>query len=247
VADGLGCEGLEMSALVRRALMQAAKRRSVQAADPYFANVALLMHMNDTGLTDVKGKTIALNGNLARVADAEAYGGYAAEFDASGDYATVSPAISLAAGDFTIETRFKNDSITADTPLISRRANGIGYLFHAYRHSTTQYRVVFQQWNAVTTYAAVAHIFDDATDGYKHAAACRVGNIVTLFYQGSKAASELNTGNRPGDPGVLTYIGQDSAAPGTSVNGRYEEIRITLGVARYTANFTPPTEPFPDF
>jgi hypothetical protein len=26
-----------------------------------------------------------------------------------------------------------------------------------------------------------------------------------------------------------------------------DEVRVTMGVARYTSNFSPPTEPFPDF
>jgi hypothetical protein len=42
-------------------------------------------------------------------------------------------------------------------------------------------------------------------------------------------------------------VGTDSVPnPWTYFNGYMDEARITKGVARYTANFTPPTGPFPD-
>ena len=36
------------------------------ANDPHWNNVVLAMHMDDAGLTDLKGHAVTLNGNAAR-------------------------------------------------------------------------------------------------------------------------------------------------------------------------------------
>ena len=42
----------------------------------------------------------------------------------------------------------------------------------------------------------------------------------------------------------LEYRGYDSSGIATIVDGYIDEIRISKGVARWTANFTPPTAPY---
>lgn len=71
------------------------------ANDPHWNSVVLAMHMDDTGLTDLKGHTVTLVGNAARSATQSKFGGYSAAFDGSGDYLSVPQLIGSVA--FTIE------------------------------------------------------------------------------------------------------------------------------------------------
>jgi hypothetical protein len=89
-----------------------------------------------------------------------------------------------------------------------------------------------------------------ALNTWHHIAVSRSGSSIRAFANGTQAGSTAtNTdafthnkaGNRPLRIGELndgTYL--------FGVNGYIDDIRITKGVARYTASFTPPTEPFPN-
>lgn len=78
---------------------------------------------------------------------------------------------------------------------------------------------------------------------WHHIAVVRVGatNTVTVYIDGisrlSTVVASTMTMSAP------TFLGSSTAS--TSMVGYISEIRITRNVARYTANFTPPTEPFP--
>ena len=80
-----------------------------------------------------------------------------------------------------------------------------------------------------------------------HIALSRSGTSTRLFMDG------LQTGSTYTD--TLNYIaspvrigdGNDGVSPTASFSGYIDDFRITKGIARYTANFTPPTLPFPDF
>lgn len=76
---------------------------------------------------------------------------------------------------------------------------------------------------------------------WKHVAFTRQGATVRSFMdgvlQGSGTSSvDLTTGHP-------FTVGSESSAAG-NFKGFFDEIRVTKGVARYTANFTPPTEPY---
>lgn len=81
---------------------------------------------------------------------------------------------------------------------------------------------------------------------YHHVAVTRQGNAVRMFLDGAVIGTAAFTGAiqySPGQP-IRTHVWNDQT--NSRLDGRIDEIRITKGVARYVAAFTPPAAAFPD-
>jgi hypothetical protein len=69
-------------------------------------------------------------------------------------------------------------------------------------------------------------------------------NNIYIYQDGIKSASTINNSAALDNSSSVGFtIGKRQL--GSNYNFRMDEIRITVGTARYTADFTPPTEPFP--
>lgn len=218
------------------------------AGDPLFSSVSLLLHMNgsngSTTFTDSSGnpKTVTPSGN-AQISTAQSrFGGASGLFDASGDYLTVSPGISFASGDFTAEWWVYYAADLSMTPVVARRSGASGYLLHS-GYEAGNLRIVLQQWTTGGIYNIISASTAHTLNTWVHVCIERVGDVITLYTNGV-SRNTLSTANRPANPGTTTQIGQDQGAPGATLNGYIDELRITTGVARYTANFTPPAAEF---
>jgi hypothetical protein len=64
-----------------------------------------------------------------------------------------------------------------------------------------------------------------------------------MYINGSSIGSgtSINITNSTG----VVYVGRYALSTGYDLNGYINDLRITKGYARYTANFTPPTQAFP--
>jgi len=78
-----------------------------------------------------------------------------------------------------------------------------------------------------------------ALDTWSHVAAVRSSGTLTIYLNGASIGSVADTFAYPSGE-------FDISNPTYSFNGYIDEVRITKGVARYTANFTPATQAFPD-
>jgi len=78
---------------------------------------------------------------------------------------------------------------------------------------------------------------------WTHVAVTKSGNTVRLFINGTIDGSNASfgTGNANTQP---LRIGVDNSNAAGWFNGYIDDLRITRGYARYTANFTPPSSAF---
>lgn len=208
------------------------------ANDPYWNSVVLAMHMDDTGLTDLKGHAVTLTGNVARSSTQSKFGGYSAAFDGSGDLAYVASSSDFAfgTGDFTIEF-FVRQAVAGGAHLIDCRPNS---------SSNGAYILVYVDASGIYLYVSSAVRITGpvvSAGAWHHIALSRSSGSTRLFVDGTQAGATYAD--------ATSYIScpVNIGASGNLVwafNGYIDDLRITKGVARYTANFAVPTEAFPN-
>lgn len=79
-----------------------------------------------------------------------------------------------------------------------------------------------------------------------HLAGVKSGSNITLYVNGTSAATAAVSGSNYSTTDPINIFGTSDGDTRFKFNGYLDDVRITKGVARYTANFTPPTEAFPN-
>ena len=214
---------------------------SVAATDTNIREVSLLLHGDGTNgsttITDssLTPKTVTAVGN-AQISTAQSkFGGASIALDGTGDFLSVGSSSDLVpdAGDFTIEFWARHTSGNGQF-MYSNPNFGIGLWAGAALALVS---------NAGTNILTDPANFLSAT--WIHVAVTRAGNVIRLFKAGNLVASATNSVNY--STLGTTRVGVWLDGNNFFFNGYIDDFRITKGVARYTANFTPPTAAFPDF
>lgn len=212
--------------------------------DPYYSQVSLLLHMdgvdgsttfNDGSLT---AKAIAASGNAKVSAAQSKWGGASLVLDGSGDYLSA-PAHAdfvFGVGDFTVELLI-NTTTAAEKVLVDQFEIG---KTNSWQFSVKSGRLVWYSGGYLLTGAAAVN-----NGAWHHVAAVRSAGTLRFFVDGvldGSAALGLNFNTN-----LVLGIGAQVGARNSVYDfpGYIDELRITKGVGRYTANFAPPTGPFP--
>jgi len=222
-------------------------------ADPFFNNVSLLLYGNADGSGNIldsspSPKTITKFGDAASTTppsypNGNSAFGNAVSFDGNGDYLLVpySAAFNLEGANWTIELFAYPTSVSGGQGgLIGiTTLNGVAGI--VVRQSVNK----FEAWVDGFQTGIITQSSTLSASTWYHIAFVRSGITNTLYVNGSSVGSSSRTpiiGTLANIAIGRTYSNLNSEY----FNGYVSNIRITKGVARYTANFTPPTAPFPE-
>jgi hypothetical protein len=207
------------------------------------ATTSFLANFTNSGIFDS-----AMMNNLQTVGNAQIstsvfkYGTSSIYCDGTGDYVVQPTNVSYGygTGDFTIEFWLYLNS-TALQSIFSNLTSASSTNPHLYLSTTLRYYTA----NADRIVGATL-----STGIWYHIALCRASGSTRLFVNGNQSGSTYADSNNYGTSaplGIGTYWISGTPDPANNLNGYIDDLRITKGVARYTANFTPPTSQFPAY
>jgi hypothetical protein len=206
-------------------------------------NTLLMLNGTDAVITDESGKNdIETIGDVRLNTSVKKYGNSSIFFDGTNDAlklpapANVAFATTFRTGNFTIEcwvNRTTSGSVTHFLDLRGPNNNDSNPVFYwqtnnfiYYTNNNSSGDNQIQTSNPITS-----------SSGWVHLALVRSGSTLTVYVNGTASGSvTYSTNVLGGNPVTIGNRYTDSGA----FAGYIDDFRITNGIARYTANFTPP-------
>jgi hypothetical protein len=211
--------------------------------DPFFNNVSLLLPM-DTSFADFSSNNFAVtvNGN-AQISSAQSkFGGGSALFDGS-DYLVIDENSQFNLGDgsnYTVEMWVNMNSFQgqADAPRVISFQNSSSSWGLLVDPNNANGNLV---WNNYGTSSGNIIANNAITlNTWSHIALVKNGLRVSLYVDGTERGFRTDTNAMPNGNTRITIAGSTVQFAYQVFYGYIDDLRITKGVARYTANFTPP-------
>jgi hypothetical protein len=221
-------------------------------SDPSFNSVSLLLHCDgsngSTTFVDSSGtpKTVTANSGAVVSTAAPKFGTGAAQFVNTSSHLLVpySAEFGLAAADITIE--FWAQGAQRNRSAASFRTSGgaEAWNFEVNSSGFVVFTALRSDGFSYTLTQTAGDRIAENNGVWYHVALSKDSSTIRLFVSGvQRASAAIGTSLATPNTSHRLIIGAESAV---AWDGFLDDIRITTGVARYTADFTPPTAAFPD-
>jgi len=196
-----------------------------------------------TTFTDESGKTWSRGGNAQINTAQYKFGGASGLFDGVGDFiyhpgASPDTDFAFGTGDFTIDFWYYCTLVDASTNYLYSSADGAGTTYPTIYFNTAG-KVIYGIGQA----AAVITGTTALTSAWIHIAVVRYSGNTKLYINGTQEGSTYADSNNYSVAVARPVVMADNVAA-NEAKGYIDELRVSKGIARWTANFTPPTLPY---
>ena len=197
-------------------------------------NTRLLMNFSNAGVIDGSGKnSIQTVGDVKISTTQSKFDNSSIVFDGTGDYLTIpdSPIMKLGSQNFTIEGWIYI-------------ANGSSWMVAGKNNEwalygdTNRWAYKVGAWSGGTQVILTA--WTPTLNTWYHVACVRNSTNTTIYINGTSIVSNASVNIT--DSTGLVYVGGNGPSS-VALNGYIDDLRISNGIARYTANFTAPIAP----
>ena len=203
-------------------------------------NTSLLCNFTNAGIFDNTGKNnLETVGNAQIDTTTKKFGTGSLEFDGTGDWLVIAdtPELRFETAPFTVEFWVYFNNSNSAVGLVSKGGSSTGWGIARTDTNNLRFNYGSSQLNSTATFS---------TSTWYYIAVVREGtgtNQTKMYIDGvNDGTATVTTNFNQTDP---MYIGANRVAQ-AAANAFIDDLRITKGVARYTANFTAPTKAFPD-
>lgn len=221
------------------------KTVAVSDIDSNWGNVSLLLHCDgsngNTTVIDETGKTVTATN--ATISTSESKFGDSSLFLNGNGHIEV-PHISdfdfVTMSSFTIEAWVYLNNLSAVSGIISNRSASTndGAVLRVNTNGSVQF--FFTGGTSITSSPG-----EITTGTWYHLAVVRDAGVVTIYKNGTSITTPTTFSNGTINASIPLIIGSEDYSLSHFINGYLDEVRITSGLARYSANFTTGTSAFP--
>jgi len=216
-------------------------------------NTQALLNYTNAGIYDAAmDNVLETVGNAQVSTSVVKYGSGSLAFDGTGDYLSMPSTATnrFGSANWTMELWFRTPAATTRQIILGWNAIASGYgacivNFLANGKIGLQISESGSSWKFDDTTTGVGSALSANT--WYHLVVTRVGQIVTVYINGVSIGTYSLTASTTSlmTNGIRNVVGINPDLTNQPFNGYIDDLRVTIGVARYTANFTPPKVALP--
>ena len=219
--------------------------------DVYFPQTSLLLPFDGsdaaTSTSDLSNRnaTVTFAGTAQLSTGQSKFGGSSLLLDGNSDYLTISDsywASAINSGDWTVELWARFSTLGSNAELIGNRGDVGGNSSNGWALRKKDSNNIILYWYEGGQFNYLNHAQGTQTalsaDTWYHIAITRSGNTWKLFLNGTAEDTVTDSGTIVSSNEDRLFIGNFGS---NYTHGYIDDLRITVGQARYTSNFTAPT------